>query len=75
MWVVSVLPESLLTYPLQTELVMNTHVAVSDIHVAVSDIHMTVSEMRSDVAKIREGIDNQVGPVSGTRSVIQESGY
>ena len=64
----SVLPESLLMVPLQTELVMNTHVTVSDIHVAVS-------EMRSDVAKIREGIDSQVGPVSEIPCVIQESGY
>jgi len=68
-WVTSVLHGSLLTLPLQTELIMNTHVAVSDIHMAVSDI-------RSDVSKIREGIDGQVSQVSETPSLsFRASGY
>ena len=75
----SIIPSwSSLTVSLQTELIMNTHIAVSDmrhdvleirsdvsgIHSDVSGIHSDVSGIRSDVSKIREGIGGQVRLVS-----------
>ena len=58
-------PEKLLTAPSQTELIMGTHVAVSDIHATVSETHAVVSDIRHDVSKIREeigGHDRSVSP-------------
>ena len=46
-----------LTTPIQAELALNTHVAVSD-------VHHNVLEIRSDVSKIRGEISGQVCPVS-----------
>ena len=68
----SIVPSwSLLTVPLQTELIMNTHIAVSDmrhdvlgIRSDVSGIHNDVSGIRSDVSKIREEIGGQFRSVS-----------
>ena len=54
-----ILTWSPLTVPVQTELIMNTHVTVSDIRDDVSGI-------RSDVSKIREEIGGQVCSVSAT---------
>ena len=56
-----------LTVPLQTELAMSTHVAVSDIRNDVSNIHHNVS-------KIREEISGQVRPVSAGRTQSLDNG-
>ena len=48
----------------QTELAVNTHVAVSDMRHDVSDIHQNVSKIHQDVSKIREEIGGQVLSVS-----------
>ena len=67
-----------LTVPLQTELAINTHLAVSDIrrnvvntHTIVSDVHhgvldthAIVSDIHRTVVKGREGADGKNRPVS-----------
>ena len=55
-----IFPRSSLIVNFQAELVMTTHVTVSDTHTIVSNI-------RDDVAKIREGTGGQIQPVSTIR--------
>ena len=48
-----------LTVPFQTELAVNTHVAVSDVHHDVSGIRQDVSGILRDVSKMQEEISGQ----------------
>ena len=58
-------PPRLLTVHLQTELVLHTHIAVSDVRGLVSDIHRAV-------VKGQEGVDiqNQTVGIYGSLSMI-----
>jgi len=64
----------LLTINFQTELVLNTHVAVTNTHILVSDVHRDVldtramvSDIHRGVIKIQEGSDSQRQAVGDTR--------
>ena len=64
----------LLTINSQTELAINTHVAianthalVSDVHCGVSNTHAIVSDIHRNVIKIQEGSDGQHQAVRDTR--------
>ena len=65
----------LLTIRFQTELAINTHVAVSDIgtevantHNIVSDTHTIVSDMHRTMVKQKQGADDSGPSVSGSRA-------
>jgi len=59
----------LLTINPQTELAINTHVAVSNIHYDVANTHTLVSDIHWNIVKNREGIDSQHQVVGDTRAI------
>ena len=81
-WVVSAW--TLLIVHLQTELAINTHVAVTDIHDGVTNMHTTVSEVQHDtsntynmvsdmhrhILKNQEGTDDKNRLVSNPRTLF-----
>ena len=63
----SIVPSwSSLTVSIQTELIMNTHIAISDMRHDVLGIRTDVSGIRGDVLKIREDIGGKVRSVSAS---------
>ena len=65
----------LLTFHLQTELALHTHVAVSDIREGVASTHELVSDMHRTMLKDQRGADirNQMVGDHGALFVIEKS--
>ena len=76
---VTTIAQPLLTVHLQTELAINTNVAVADIHqevvnthIIVSDVHRDVLNTRTTVSDVRHGVANTHTVVSNTHIIVSE---